>query len=697
MEEEDAVQVTVELVTPDDSLVITLNLLDDQLDDLTVMDIKELIIMELPIQISTSDLDIRIGGSELADDWTGDDFGLQDGTHFDVACAVSLPLATIGEEHEEESDRRVSEMYTEEQTEDPDNIVADIKSADDFETLSSNAYSDQQPRGSHRASQESGRSNPRGSARGIMRGSMTSGVNTAIDVPLESPSESDGDDQLNAERELNLQLNETGVDVGADSRFVSEPSLNPKNVHSSLDGSLRSLSDFMPEDSMVGRSSMAANVHELQILRMSRKNNQGCDHVGEKMRRRIELKSAFDSHAEEFKGGSKCIELTALQNQLESSSGEILSSCFRHSTINSFAVKEDGRLLLTWDRCLDVLQLNEPQASKDYLSIDSENKPVNWFDRGRSTILMDVSIQNQQYELQVDDETNVEEVAMAFVQKYNLEHRFLRPLIEQIRATSLEACREELRLAQHERDTTLNSLFIAEAMLLNSEKRACDLIDKSLESNSSNSIHGTNANPRMLKMLTEKVSELSTKLLDYQELERVDQKRPNNLANADGNATQDLDEEFTEADLDGDGKISRNEWRKWTLEKQKIMQAANSDREKLIKENKRLRMALNPQAQNNFERLKLKDDAIDELREEISALRVDNRSAEAEWESVYRRIRDEHGEVKASLSQIFADLETIAEGDPDLGTLLSNLDSLQRAHVLLQPDVLMGDGQSRAI
>ena len=97
------------------------------------------------------------------------------------------------------------------------------------------------------------------------------------------------------------------------------------------------------------------------------------------------------------------------------------------------------------------------------------------------------------------------------------------------------------------------------------------------------------------------------------------------------------EEDFVQADIDGDGLIrwvwvkmdfsapvitvrhlavyfrpttSRDEWRKWVQEKQRIMQAANKDRETLLNENRRLRMAMSPEAKHVSERIRRTDERL---------------------------------------------------------------------------------------
>lgn len=62
-----------------------------------------------------------------------------------------------------------------------------------------------------------------------------------------------------------------------------------------------------------------------------------------------------------------------------------------------------------------------------------------------------------------------------------------------------------------------------------------------------------------------------------------------------------VDDEFKRADEDGDGMISRAEWRKWIGEKERLVRVHNNEKAYLIKETRSLRKALSPVQQQAYE------------------------------------------------------------------------------------------------
>jgi len=50
--------------------------------------------------------------------------------------------------------------------------------------------------------------------------------------------------------------------------------------------------------------------------------------------------------------------------------------------------------------------------------------------------------------------------------------------------------------------------------------------------------------------------------------------------------------DFDMIDADGDGQISREEWRKWADEKMTMLVTLNQERMQIVSENRRLRQAL---------------------------------------------------------------------------------------------------------
>ena len=81
---------------------------------------------------------------------------------------------------------------------------------------------------------------------------------------------------------------------------------------------------------------------------------------------------------------------------------------------------------------------------------------------------------------------------------------------------------------------------------------------------------------------------------------------------------------FLDADRDGDGVLSRDEWRSWADEKMALMRDANAQREHLIIENRRLREALLPQSAGEIEAaLREIDDERTKLHGEISLAEIE--------------------------------------------------------------------------
>ena len=395
------------------------------------------------------------------------------------------------------------------------------------------------------------------------------------------------------------------------------------------------MGDILPPQSPAGKTAMEAHVHEMQVLTMSGQAGKGVDPPGEKIKRRLKVHKAFDSLS---RNGS--VRESALIEALlaEEDADPQLPAYFRYAGSGN---GEKGRDL-SWDECLRVLQTYEPQATSA-LEVSADT----WFGRGRATILMDVSIQNQQFELQINDDSVPEDVAAAFVLENRVDQKFLRPLTEQIRDTALQACREELRLCRSERAEMTANILRTEQILVNRERRVAEQTKALATSGGSDVAPGPDGsvNPRILRELTEQVAELSEQLAIAQKSAPVGFAPPSfatgsstgvesfgatgrgstmGVDTGDAGGNIGLDDNFSEVDADGDGQISRSEWRKWVAEKQRIMKAANKDRETLMNENRRLRMAMSPSAKSVAERSRRSDERLVELeaeKAEVSARR----------------------------------------------------------------------------
>lgn len=426
---------------------------------------------------------------------------------------------------------------------------------------------------------------------------------------------------------------------------------------------------------------MEAHVHDV-VLSMSGQAGKGMDQPGDKVKRRLKLQEAFDSLARN--GG---VDESALIEALTVTSGadRQLPAYFKYASVGNGGEGKTGRNL-SWEECLRVLQMYEPQATSAIeVSTDA------WFERGPVAILMDVSIQNQQFELQINDDSIPEDVAAAFVLENSVDEKFLRPLAEQIRATALQACREELRLCRNERSEVMADLLRTEKMLTSREKRVAELT-KAVAAGGGHdgaSVPAGSVNPGVLRELTEQVAELSEQLAIAQKAAPAGIPAPtfatgattgveslgatgrsstldrnSTIGGAGGDIGFDGDN-FSEVDADGDGQISRSEWRKWVAEKQRIMKAANKDRETLVNENRRLRMAMSPSAKSAAERSRRNDERLIELEAEKAELEIQRNVDEAEFKASL----DEAKQVSARLQKMIFSMLDEVQDRPELAEM----------------------------
>mmetsp|Transcript_10696 Transcript_10696/g.16209 ORF Transcript_10696/g.16209 Transcript_10696/m.16209 type:complete len:1036 (-) Transcript_10696:74-3181(-) len=77
------------------------------------------------------------------------------------------------------------------------------------------------------------------------------------------------------------------------------------------------------------------------------------------------------------------------------------------------------------------------------------------------------------------------------------------------------------------------------------------------------------------------------------------------------------DDEFSGADRDGDGVVSRAEWRRWMAEREELIIRSNKEKADLIKETTNLRRALNPITAQTYAELRRSADMLEAVRSEL--------------------------------------------------------------------------------
>lgn len=410
--------------------------------------------------------------------------------------------------------------------------------------------------------------------------------------------------------------------------------------------------------------------------------NGASEPTGNKIRRRLELLGVFSKLAVQAVSGERVVDVDKLTSALDLSSDPVLGNCFK-----SDEVKLGGGL--TWEHCLHVLHMQEPPLTDD-ATLPVSKVASKWFGREKTTVIMDVAIEDRELEIRVTDDTKPEDVAQDFVEHNRIEKRFLAPLTDQIRTTALQVNHEELQHCKAERDQILIELMRVEGVLVDRERRAASLLfnldgrtGKRTISELSNQIDELRQKLALAQENSTLVANISSSLNDEELLaamrashkfrletvysfmapeklptvdetlnnfkgheanlfEIIDEKygmldprnlpfmasknnNPRNSDNKENGNSKNIDAEFLNADVDGDGQISKQEWRQWTIEKQKIMQEANADRERLMKQNRLLRRALH---ENPASQLALQKET--ERAEALHALEAENKALQAE-------------------------------------------------------------------
>jgi hypothetical protein len=75
---------------------------------------------------------------------------------------------------------------------------------------------------------------------------------------------------------------------------------------------------------------------------------------------------------------------------------------------------------------------------------------------------------------------------------------------------------------------------------------------------------------------------------------------------------------------DGDGRISREEWRNWILDKHNLIQEHNQIKNSLMSEIKNLRKALTPTTEQAFQEIKKLEDLKKQQEEELVHVHIEN-------------------------------------------------------------------------
>jgi hypothetical protein len=100
------------------------------------------------------------------------------------------------------------------------------------------------------------------------------------------------------------------------------------------------------------------------------------------------------------------------------------------------------------------------------------------------------------------------------------------------------------------------------------------------------------------------------------------------------------DREFNNADQDGDGLISRAEWRQWMADKHNLIQEHNQVKAMLMEEVKLLRKSMNPQSQQAFDELKRSEEIRHRVEEELVRMQIANDTLRDDVATIAMRLKE---------------------------------------------------------
>lgn len=106
-----------------------------------------------------------------------------------------------------------------------------------------------------------------------------------------------------------------------------------------------------------------------------------------------------------------------------------------------------------------------------------------------------------------------------------------------------------------------------------------------------------------------------------------------------GGSLNDMLEEFSAVDKDGNGLISKDEWRAWIEEKHRIIRAHNTEKSELMAELRALRMAMSPSSLQALTALKRSEEQKVRLEDELIKSDMDRDAIQADLQEAMAQIQ----------------------------------------------------------
>ena len=262
-------------------------------------------------------------------------------------------------------------------------------------------------------------------------------------------------------------------------------------------------------------------------------------------------------------------------------------------------------------------------------------------------------------------EAEVKAIAADFIARNRHDASYTPTLVREIQAAVTRACQSELGLLE-EASNKMSKRFEDLAVQVGESEEArlhhqnqADQTSKKLQSAAAQAkkktsmlsefeeidakvallqSKGCTTSSKLAKMLAELQTQLEAKKNEIKALDPT------------GRGSMEAQEDdFSTVDADGDGVISPEEMTVWSRKKTEILRRANAQRQQLIRENSRLRVALSGSLAGGAEgietTLRKKDQETAELADQLSGTRLANQNIEHEMTVIARDMQDLKEEV----------------------------------------------------
>lgn len=250
----------------------------------------------------------------------------------------------------------------------------------------------------------------------------------------------------------------------------------------------------------------------------------------------------------------------------------------------------------TTDSNEHVQDINDPDAVARFLQVEfreDQSMIITIMEPGDTRVL--VAPKNQL--LKLNSTSHAIDVAAEYAHRLNLSPTQHAVLFEHVERAIIKACIQELRMLRVAKRECENEMDSMATMLMEEETKYINRLQHELEAQSDSKIMtpeeylASLPSPVTPGSLAKTLANLQMQL-EVAKQAATKRRAQSVKAGAPGAAgVEQLNDlmNMSTVDLDGDGIITRSEWRQWMEQKTAILKASNDQRQHLIQENSKLR------------------------------------------------------------------------------------------------------------